>query len=236
MIRNVCLLLIIFTTSFVSGQNLQYQKYRTIGLKIQTNGWGLNYSLYNPKFKYIDAISFGYQNYKTLGESKRNNETIANSPIVLNKMNNMYLFQAGVNKKITLGVRNDQSNIGVNALLGGGPALGIFKPIFIEYSQNDTQVIGLQRVRYNPAVHNPGQIFKALPLQDRLSESKLKLGIWTKAALRFDWGSYQSNFKAIEIGVNLHFIPNSEVIIYQTAPRQFYGSMYLMLNFGALKD
>lgn len=236
MIRIVFLVLLIAAQNNILGQSNLQRNYKTIGVGLHTNGWGAEFNYFSSNLGIIDGFTFSYHNYNHIAERKANTETITNTKMVLNKINNLYFFRPGVLKSYSLGTRKDRSNIGVNAIIGGGPSIGIFKPIFIEYSGSDSQIVNLQEVRYNPRIHNPNQIFDRSSFLTGLSESNVRLGLWAKAGLRFDWGSYESNFKAIEIGINANYIPASENLIYSYPNQNIYANMYLTLHFGSLTN
>lgn len=230
----VVFLLIIHLTS--EAQSSYSGDYKTVGVGVHSNGWGAEYNFFNSNYKGFDGLTFSYQNYNHLAERKNNTETITNAKMVLNKINNLYLLRAGLIKYLEIGSRKDRSNIGVGATLAGGPVIAIYKPIFIEYSESDSSVINLREVRYNPAIHSANQIFDKSSFLTGIGESTSRFGLWGKASLRFDWGSYETNFKAIEIGFNVNYIPNSQDIIYSYPVQRVYSNMFVTLHFGSLRN
>lgn len=238
MIRIVFLLVFLAASGkSILAQGLSSQTHRTIGVNIHTTGWGLNYAhFYNaPKGK-IDGLNFDYMTQNVFGERKENRETIANSRLVINKINQLYYLRAGVIKNYELGVRQNRSNIGVNALLSAGPLLAFYKPVFVQYSASDSAAIGINDVRYNPVVHNASQIFGKSSFGTGIGQTKLKLGAYFKSALRFDWGSYESNFKALEVGFNLQWINNPETIIYGIDQQGLQANLFVMISFGKIME
>ena len=238
MIRIVFLLLISICIAFQSNaQDLRSHVHRTIGVNIHTTGWGMNYSHFfsSPK-NGLDGINIDYMTQNVFGERKDNRETIANSRLVINKINQMYYLRFGGVKSYEIGTRQTRSNVGVNGIFSAGPLLAIYKPVFIQYSDSDSQALGIKDVRYNPQIHNASQIFGKSAFSNGIGQSKLKVGAYLKTALRFDWGSYESNFKALEVGFNIQYINNPEPLIFSLARQNVQANLYVMLSFGKIVD
>jgi hypothetical protein len=238
MIR-IVFLLIIFSANGIStfAQGLSTQTHRTIGVNIHTTGWGVNYAhFYNkPKGK-IDGLNFDYMTQNVFGERKENRETIANSRLVINKINQLYYLRAGVIKRFEMGVRQNKSNIGVNALLSAGPLLAFYKPVYVQYSDSDSAAIGISDVRYTPTVHSASQIFGKSSFGTGIGQTKVKMGAYFKSALRFDWGSYEGNFKALEVGFNLQWVNNPEIIINGIDRQGLQANLFVMISFGKIME
>lgn len=238
MIRNVFFALAIFVFAIgTSAQSISNQTYRTLGIQIHTTGWGLNYSHFfdNPKFG-LDGLNFDYMTQNVFGERKDNRETLNQSKLVINKINHLYNFRVGGVRSWELGTRHSRSNVGVNGIVSLGPMISLFKPVFIEYSASDSSLVGVEDVRYDPQIHRARQIFRRSAFSTGLGESSPRVGAYFKSSLRFDWGSYQSNFKALEIGLNINYIQNPKEIIYQLGPKNVYVNMFLMLSFGKILE
>jgi hypothetical protein len=221
----------------MGAQDLSSHVHRTIGVNVHTTGWGINYAHFfdQPKGK-IDGINFDYMTQNIVGERKDNRETLGNSRLVINKINNMYYFRAGVIKSYEIGTRQTSSNVGVTALLSAGPSISIYKPIYILYSSSDSVVQGIREQRYDPEIHKARQIFGKSSFLQGIGNSKVKVGGYFKASMRFDWGSYESNFKALEVGFNLNYTQNPEAIIYGLGRQNFHANLFMMINFGKILD
>jgi len=238
MIRIVFLLILFSAKSFFcSAQTLSAQTHRTIGVKIHTTGWGLNYAHFysSPKGK-IDGLNFDYMTQNVFGERKENRETIANSRLVINKVNQLYYLRAGVIKNYELGVRQDRSNVGVNALLSGGPLIAFYKPVYVQYSDSDSAAIGVNNVRYVPAIHQASQIFAKSSFGTGIGQTAVRWGAYFKSSLRFDWGSYESNFKALEVGFNMQWINNPETLVYGINKQGLQANLFVMISFGKIME
>ena len=174
------------------------------------------------------------QNYP--GERKANDETLRGNPIVINKINSLYFFKAGIGKAFDLSPRSNKSTLGVSSIFNIGPMLAVYKPIYIQYSFSDSALGNTEVVRYNPAIHKATQIESKARFWDGANKSSTHFGLHAKASVRFDWGSYESNFKAIEAGVTWQYIPNSKALIYSLPAKNMYTSFFIMLSFGRITD
>lgn len=237
MIRIVFILIFIFLGSQSQGQDLSNHVHRTIGINIHTTGWGLNYAYFfdQPK-KHIDGLNFDYMTQNILGERKDNRETIGNSRMVINKINNMYYFRAGIIKSYEISTRQTSSNVGLTAIVSAGPLISIYKPIYILYSSSDSVAQGITEQRYDPEIHHARQIFGKSSFLQGIGNSQVKVGAYFKTSMRFDWGSYESNFKALEVGFNLNYTQNPAPIIYGFAKQNFHANLFMMINFGKILD
>ena len=62
------------------------------------------------------------------------------------------------------------------------------------------------------------------------------MGAYFKSALRFDWGSYESNFKALEVGFNLQWVNNPEIIINGIDRQGLQANLFVMISFGKIME
>ena len=130
----------------------------------------------------------------------------------------------------------NRSDAGIVALFSAGPSISIYKPIYIQYSASDSVAQGITDQRYDPEIHRARQIFGKTPFLQGIGNSKVRLGAYFKSSLRFDWGSYESNFKGLEVGFNLQYTHNPETIIYGLGQQNFHANLFMMINFGKILD
>jgi len=223
---------------YAQGSNqTSLSNYRTVGVNIHSNGWGLNYSkFFKAKYGSASVLSFDYMNQNYPGERKANDETLRGNPIVINKINNLYFFKAAFGKAFDLSPRSNKSTLGISSIFNIGPMLAIYKPIYIQYSLSDSAVGNVEVVRYDPAIHKANQIESKARFWDGAKKSSSHFGLHAKASIRFDWGSYESNFKAVEAGITWQYIGNAKPLIYSLPTKNMYTGFFIMLSFGRITD
>jgi len=229
--------LVISNQGLFALQSLDYHQHRTFGIKLHSGGWGINYGYFMPKKnKGGHYIYAGYMNQKYINEKKDSRE-LQNARMVINKINNLYFFKIGYGQIHPIFDRDNRSSVGLSAMWNIGPMLAIYKPIYIIYSNTvDTNFKTEDIARYNPGIHSPRNIVDKSRFWEGAEQSKIKIGLHLKASLRFDWGAYESNFKGIETGFNVQYIPNGETIIYSFKPRNVYTNFFATITFGRITD
>ena len=60
-------------------------------------------------------------------------------------------------------------------------------------------------------------------------------GLYTKASLRFDYGKYNEQLSALEVGVMAEFYSKAIPQLVYSKPKQFFISAYISIMFGKRK-
>lgn len=239
--RSLLVFLILLTFQldiYAQGSNqTALNNYRTIGVNIHSNGWGLNYAkFFKANYGSSSVLSFDYMNQNYPGERKANDQTLRGNPIVINKINNLYYFKAAFGKAIDLSPRSNKSTLGISSIFNIGPMLAIYKPIYIQYNLSDSALGTAEVVRYDPSIHLARQIDSKSRFWEGANKSSSHFGLHAKTSVRFDWGSYESNFKAIEAGITWQYIGGAKPLIYSLPTKNMYTSFFIMLSFGRITD
>ena len=67
------------------------------------------------------------------------------------------------------------------------------------------------------------------------SELKLVPGAYVKAALRFDYGSYNEIVSALEVGISADYYSKKIQLMAHETPKQFFFTGYVAIIFGRRK-
>ena len=158
-------------------------------------------------------------------------------PYKYGKTNFMYPIKLGVQEQINLGNKGNKNGVSVTANFGGGLSLGLLRPYLLGF---DTLINGVREVKYlsygedsvkflngsNVAGPGFGRGFNMI---------KVNPGIYLKAALRFDYGAYNEQVSAIEVGLTTEFYSKKIQQVAKNKEQNFYFGAYIALLFGKRK-
>jgi len=89
------------------------------------------------------------------------------------------------------------------------------------------------REKYDPEVHDQGQIYGRASFLNGFEEIKLYPGAFVKAGLQFDYGVAQEDLRALEVGLMADLYAKKVPIMACTSNRQFYLNLYVSYMFGS---
>jgi hypothetical protein len=67
------------------------------------------------------------------------------------------------------------------------------------------------------------------------NQIKITPGIYTKASLRFDYGKYNEQLSALEVGLMAEMYSKAVPQLVYTKPSQYFISVYVAILFGKRK-
>lgn len=203
-----------------------------------------------------DGFSFGYEKvtYKTLrkqsmwwftlGErkSKKEEKTTAffsngvqaGNPYVYGKRNNFYHLKVGFGEQRLLGSKNYTNGVAVQALYGGGLALGMLKPYYVEiFDQAQGKKINIKYSDDESRFLNPSEVYGSAPFGTGFNEIKFVPGAFVKGGFRFDYGRFNDVVAALEVGVQADYFTQKMPILALAKEKNFFVSGYVSLIFGS---
>ena len=159
-------------------------------------------------------------------------------------------------QQFLLGNKTNRNGISVTANVGGGLALALLRPYTLEV--NDLAKGIRKNIRYESSdstlYSNAGQsthvadsvLFTNSSLLGFLQVSgagfskgwnqiSVTPGLYTKASLRFDYGKYNEQLSALEVGLMAELYSKSIPQLVYSKPRQFFISAYVSILFGKRK-
>jgi hypothetical protein len=156
---------------------------------------------------------------------------------VYGKLNNFYPFKLGVGQQYLIGGKANKSGVAVSVLYGGGISLGLLKPYYVDAKVISSQTI--ERVTFDSFYVNPLRYgdypVGAAGVTYGWSGLKVKPGLHSKAAMRFDYGRFNEMITAIEAGLNVeYYFQDIRQLVEKSSTKLFFNA-YLALAFGRRK-
>lgn len=208
-----------------------------LGLKIATNGFGLHYRHTAPfrgpltRVLDIDLTSLRHPREKDI----INNRLANTRPYIYHKVNKVYSLRMLVGGQHILAGRNTKNSVGIAVFGGLGPSLNFIKPVYLDVQSadpnNPTGYLITSR-RYQPEIINPVYVIGYSSYFTGIGETKIHPGISFKTGAEFSWGSYGSDYKAIEVGVTVDYMPSKPVIIFKEKNKAFFSGFYISFAIG----
>ncbi len=237
---------IVFFITVFSLHNLQAQNTNDItfdeatlkvGARIATNGVGFFYRTTQPiKNHKRRLLDFDLSSIKNAKEKDVINPRLANTrPYIYNKINRVYNLRFLGGFQHVLAERNSKNSIGISLFAAVGPSLTFIKPIFLDVQEQDPNFpagfINVSR-RYNPETLQSTQIIGNSSYFTGINQTKLNLGLSFKSGIEFNWGSFGSDFKSLELGIMVDCLPSNPEFLYNQKNKVFYSGFYLSFAYG----
>lgn len=226
----------------VEGE-IEYEKEFLVGVHFHTNGGfigGFHYrgaKALTPKmFRYWQCdMSF----IKHPNELRYSNNNTGDTFIAY-KMNYMTTLRAVYGRELLLFHKALDEGVQISALFGGGIAIGLLTPYYIQY-QYSTEV---RLEAYDPAIHiDPNRILGNGGFFTGIGETKFVPGLHLRSGLNFEYGSYTSNVTGIEVGLFMDLFPQKMVILEgpdfnpplpnQIQNKSIFTGLYICINYGS---
>ncbi|QNP53608.1 hypothetical protein [Hymenobacter qilianensis] len=225
-----------------------YRKEFTYGINFNTRGGligGVNVRstrVLNDKwsrFWSIEGVEVKHPKEQRIGNQ------FTGGTYVLNKSNYMFVLRPSFGAQRVIFRKAPESGVQVNALLGGGPSVGLLMPYNIYYDY--TERVGgrpggpedIRTEQFDPAIHGDSQfIVDKAPLFSGANNVKPTAGVHMRGALSFEYGRYRDAVAGIETGFLFEYFPSRPTILRATGisdaklNETFFPSVYLTIYLG----
>lgn len=154
---------------------------------------------------------------------------------IFGKVNFFYPLKLGVQQQLLLGNKGNKNGVQVTANYGGGIALGLLRPYYVQVPGSGGN---LKYIKYNSADSTEflnGQIYNGPTFTKGWDELSVVPGAYVKTALRFDYGAYNELIAALEVGVTAEYYTKGIQQLVYNDPKQFFFGAYFALVFGKRK-
>lgn len=221
---------------------LIYQKQSAFGFKLNTDGWGMFYE--HGKYKTITKTNLWWLEF---GERKSPKEEkvptltssqgfLISSSYIFGKINDFYYLKAGLGSQTLIGGKGNKNGVAVSAIYGGGLTAGLLKPYYLDIVDASTgQSISVRYTNNDNQFLDPSIILGKGDYFKGFNEIKFVPGVHARTALRFDYGRYNDNLSAIEVGLNAEYYSQKMPIVLLNPYKQFFFNAYVSIVFGKRK-
>jgi len=214
---------------------ITYNKSFVFGAKLISDGYGIFFEWGKAKsVKKSMLYQFEISERKHIKEEKSNSYYSNSVPYIYGKENFFYPVKLGLQQQILLGNKSNKNGVSVTGNYGGGVVAGLLRPYYVQVQQGN----GVAYVKYNSADSADflnGRIFGGPTFGKGWSDMTVVPGAYAKAAVRFDYGSYNEVVSAVEVGVSGEFYSKKIPLLVQNKQKQFFLSGYVSILFGKRK-
>jgi len=230
-------------TLFSQDQDLDFPKifYRnekTLGINLNTNGWGLGYR-YGNRVNFFEKklYEIDFSLIKHTKEVKSTSSFITSESIIFGKLNYAFDLKAGYGKQNEIYSKHSPGSVAVRSFYSFGPSVAILKPIYYEilYALNDS-VYGIQEEKFNPDIHTPGDISGKASFFKGIDELKLIPGAYIKLGINFEFSQSEHIIHAIEAGAMFTaYLKNLEIMAVDDN-QQYFLVLFASYRFGKVTN
>ena len=205
---------------------------------IHSNGWGFGFR------KGLNRDYFKKQMFEAeFVEMRSPKETKSSSPILIGgksfyygKINACYIIRSGVGYQYLLNQKPYWGGVEVRGFVYGGAEIALAKPVYVKYfPSNATGILTINDLltgRYDPSIQDPSHIFGKASFFKGINQIKPYPGIYIKAGVNFEYGTYNTKMTAIEAGVILDYQPKAVPIMAVIKNPNLIPTVYLSFHFG----
>lgn len=229
---------ILLISSAVYGQEVDNGETKTlmtrdysVGLNFNTNGWGFSFDYgWQKNYKYKQIAGFTCTNIRHEKEHKIYGALSNSKGYYLGKLESVVALRPHYGGKLILFKAKRENGIEISAKWSAGPSFGLVKPVFLKINQINSNSVDQ---RYNPDVHNAGNISARSSWFKGLGGANIRVGGFTKFGFDFNFGALKNSISGGEFGIMLDYFPGREIeILHNNDNSNFYSALYLQFNIG----
>jgi hypothetical protein len=222
---------------------INYRTQTDFGVKLVSDGYGIFMDIGKAKSikrSVLYQLEFGERKSpRELKQSSSDSPDPAASEIILGKENFVYYAKLGVQEQYLLANKANKNGVNITCNIGGGLSLAILRPYEyeVEYQVdpvNDPNNIAFKYVQFNTLLTDSTISYPigGPSIDQGWDDLSIVPGVYGKAAVRFDYGHYTKTVTALEIGLAGEYYTQKIPIIFGTAPKQSFLSIYAAVVFG----
>jgi hypothetical protein len=214
---------------------ITYRKSFLFGAKLISDGYGIFFELGRASsVKKALLYQLEISERKHIKEEKLNSYYSNSVPFIFGKENFFYPVKLGVQQQQLLGNKSNKNGVAITANYGGGVAIGLLRPYYVQI-QDGNQITYVKYNSPDSAAFLGGRIIGGPTTGKGWNELSVVPGLYAKAAVRFDYGSYNEVISAIEVGITADFYSKKIPQIVYNPEKQFFFSGYVAILFGKRK-
>lgn len=214
---------------------ITYKKSFVFGAKLTTDGYGIFFELGKAS-----SVKKGMLYQLEISERKHSKEEKSSSyysnsaPYIYGKENFFYPVKLGIQQQILLGNKSNKNGVSITGNYGGGISAGLLRPYYLQVQQGN----GINYIKYNSADSSDflnNTIYGGPSFAKGWSDMTVVPGVYGKAAVRFDYGSYNEVISAIEVGLTGELYSKKIPQLVYNKQKQFFFGGYVAILFGKRK-
>jgi hypothetical protein len=213
---------------------IAYKKSFAFGAKLITDGYGVFFELGRAS-----SVKKGLLYQLEISERKSSKEEkqsfYTNTvPYIYGKENFVYPVKLGVQQQVLLGNKSNKNGVAITGNYGGGVALSFLRPYYVQVQDGNAY----RYIKYNSAdsvAFLTNQIIGGPGFGRGWNELTITPGLYAKAAVRFDYGSFNEIISAIEVGITGEYYSKKIPQLAYNKEKEFFFGGYVAIIFGKRK-
>lgn len=214
---------------------ITYKKSFAFGAKLTTDGYGIFFELGRAgSIRKSTLYQLEISERKNNKEEKQSSVFSNSSPFIYGKENFFYPVKLGVQQQILLGNKSNKNGVAVTANYGGGISAALLRPYYVQVDNGNS----IEYVKYNSPdslQFLTGTIIGGPGLGKGWNQLTVTPGVYAKAALRFDYGTFNEIISALEVGVTAEYYAKKIPQMVYNPEKQFFFGGYVAIVFGKRK-
>ena len=192
------------------------------------NEFLINNNAFHRQFHYFNLEIVNVNNYR----ESTTNGLGSGSGYVFGKQNYLFAVRPQYGREINIFRKSSEGGVNINAILAGGPSIGILKPYYIQVAYGR----GNYRDEiFDPAKHTLNNIAGSGGFFEGFGNSEIVPGVNLKAALNFELDAFRQSNISLEIGFLAEAYTKQINIMAITENRSVFTSGYVTIFFGGKK-
>jgi hypothetical protein len=227
-------------------EKMIFQNEKSVSISLNSNGFGGGYRFGKRKTyltKTIYDIEFAYIKHpKEVKVSASPYSYATSRKYVYGKTNLFVNFRPSMGFQREIFSKEDQGSIAVKYYFGGGPSIGITKPIYYTFDIiapiNGINYIIDTRVEKFEFSQHPvtSEIAGRAPVWKGMNELAVYPGLHAKVGMSFEYGKYSRLINAIDVSMTFDAFTKKIPIMYTKLNNQFFLTLSASYRFGWLVD
>jgi hypothetical protein len=158
-------------------------------------------------------------------------------PYKYGKINFFYPVKLGVQQQILLGNKGNRNGLSVTANFGGGISLGLERPYLLGFDSivNNVREIVYKKYSQDTTAFLNGSNVAGPGFGKGFNKMKVNPGLYIKTGLRFDYGAYNEQISAVEVGVTAEFYGRKVLQMAKIEGKNLFFGAYVAVLFGKRK-
>jgi hypothetical protein len=212
--------------------HITYEREVYGGITFHTQGWGLNFV--KNYFKTVNKRSFYEIQFTFIHNPKQKkiyNPYYSDAKgYYYGKLNTFFVFRGLYGQRKVIGQKIRSKGVELGYVWGIGPSLGFLKPIYLEVIDFDQNA--LEVVRYDPDIHDLGNIYGRASGTNGFNEIMFRPGAFLKLGMYVEYSKKQIGISGIEAGVMLDAYFQEIEIMANIKNQQFFPMFYINIFVG----
>jgi hypothetical protein len=216
--------------------NVKFKSHTVSGLKLTNDGYGgfVEYAKFqNAKWGWLFQLDISER--KHIKEEKLQNDYSPTAPVIYGKINFFYPVKLGAQRHMNLGNKGNRNGVSISANVGGGLSLAVLRPYLVEVEKANGEFAFVGFNSPDSGYFRNGPIIGGPSLSNGWNQISVKPGLYSKAAVRFDYGKLNEMVNAIEFGGYIEFYPNRIEQMIDIKQHQLFLGAYVGIALGRRK-